>query len=84
MDELYKVLGWKGGTIHQIVAEIERLKKIEIAAYNLLIKELINNVTECKRFIKKSAQKGNYTDAIKLQGMIDAYEHIKEIIEFRR
>ena len=32
MNEIYTALGWQGGTIHQIIAEIARLKKIEIAA----------------------------------------------------
>lgn len=29
MEKIYEVLGWQGGTIHQIVEEIERLKKCE-------------------------------------------------------
>ena len=24
---VYEILGWKGGTIHQVIAEIERLKR---------------------------------------------------------
>lgn len=29
MEEIYKALGWQGGTIHQIIAEIKRLKEID-------------------------------------------------------
>lgn len=29
MEQIYKALGWQGGTIHQIIDEIQRLKNIE-------------------------------------------------------
>jgi len=29
-DEVYKALGWQGGTIHQVVAEIKRLRVEEL------------------------------------------------------
>jgi len=29
IQEVYKALGWQGGTIHQVVKEIERLKSCE-------------------------------------------------------
>jgi hypothetical protein len=38
MLDVYKALGWQGGTIHQVIAEIKRLKNIEQSA-----KELIKN-----------------------------------------
>lgn len=36
MNEIYIELGWQGGTIHQILSEIKRLKEIE-QKFNLLI-----------------------------------------------
>lgn len=29
-DEVYKALGWQGGTIHQVITEIKRLKGEEL------------------------------------------------------
>lgn len=29
MEEIYKALGWQGGTIHQVIDEIKRLKALE-------------------------------------------------------
>ena len=29
LQEVYEALGWQGGTIHQVIAEIKRLKNIE-------------------------------------------------------
>ena len=29
LESIYKALGWQGGTIHQVVEEIKRLKKLE-------------------------------------------------------
>jgi hypothetical protein len=34
LHELHETLGWQGGTIHQVVKEIERLKKLEIMHYS--------------------------------------------------
>ena len=36
MDEIYKALGWQGGTVHQITAEIKRLKQIELHSISLM------------------------------------------------
>ena len=36
--------------------------------------ELTENIKECERFEKTAAKQGKYTDAIKLQGMADAYK----------
>lgn len=30
VEEVYAALGWKGGTIHQVVDEIKRLKKLDV------------------------------------------------------
>jgi hypothetical protein len=30
MEEIYKALGWQGGTIHQILNEIKRLKQLDL------------------------------------------------------
>lgn len=35
LGEVYASLGWQGGTIHQIVAEVRRLKAIERAAQSV-------------------------------------------------
>jgi uncharacterized protein with PIN domain len=35
-DEVYKALGWQGGTIHQVITEIKRLKKAESDLKNCL------------------------------------------------
>lgn len=35
-DEVYKALGWQGGTIHQVIAEINRLKEVD-ASYKIII-----------------------------------------------
>jgi len=32
MNEIYKALKWQGGTVHQIVAEINKLQAIKTAA----------------------------------------------------
>jgi len=40
-DEVYKALGWQGGTIHQVIAEIKRLKTFEKESKTLL-NELID------------------------------------------
>jgi len=36
--------------------------------------DLTENIKECERFEKKAAKQGKYSDAIKLQGMADAYK----------
>ncbi len=36
MDEIYKALGWQGGSIHQIRTEIIRLRQIELYAIALM------------------------------------------------
>ena len=32
MNEIYKALNWQGGTIHQVIQEVKRIKAIEQAA----------------------------------------------------
>ena len=45
-----------------------------------LKKELADSINECERFEKSVAKKGQYTDAIKLIGMVDAYKRVLNII----
>ena len=37
IKEVYKALGWQGGTIHQVIKEIKRLKKLETKEIYFLI-----------------------------------------------
>ena len=59
MEKIYTALGWQGGTIHQIISEIKRLKDIELK-FDLLVSKLkicepvigytladLNNDTKC-------------------------------------
>lgn len=41
-----------------------------------LKQEMAENIQECSRFEKQAAKEGRYADALKLQGMIDAYKKV--------
>jgi hypothetical protein len=40
-EEVYKALGWQGGTIHQVVSEIKRLKEMDTSTILLQLVEII-------------------------------------------
>jgi hypothetical protein len=42
-----------------------------------LQKKIAANIRECEQAEKRMAKTGNYTDAIKIQGMRDAYLRVK-------
>jgi hypothetical protein len=42
-----------------------------------LLKEIDVNIKECEKFEKMAAKRGEYTDAIKLIGMEDAYKKVR-------
>ncbi len=58
-DTLYQVLGWQGGTIHQIIAEIKRLQSVEKAAIDfageVAFADSIGQIKKCNKGI---AEKG--------------------------
>lgn len=43
--------------------------------------EIKENIKECQKFEKRASKIADYTDAIKLQGMADAYKTVLRKIE---
>ena len=64
MNEIYNALGWQGGTVHQIVREIENMKK-EIDLHNV-IRNGIKHMADNGEFkLRKESTAVNY-NAIKI------------------
>lgn len=65
MESIYKAMGWQGGTIHQIIAEIKRLQSVENAAIDFAEEvALADSIGQIKKCNKGIAEKGRTLNAL--------------------
>lgn len=53
MKEIYEALGWQGGTVHQIVEEIKRLKEVENELQSYLAESKMSEGIIRQEYIQK-------------------------------
>jgi hypothetical protein len=85
ITEVYKALGWQGGTIHQVLEEIQRLKKLETKEIYFLIwiSSFAGDVKTGKYFESKNDAIKYIESKITMTTLLDELDNEKLINTYR-